>query len=75
MNRKFRCVVSARREVYDSEREAGLPLIESAFPYLGRKFKGYRQALRVTEGYLGSRLGAAWGCGTCWEQVILEARK
>ena len=34
----------------------GLPLSGSAFPYFRHKFKGYRQALRVTEGYLGNRL-------------------
>ena len=34
----------------------GFPLSGSAFPYFRHKFKGYRQALRVTEGYLGNRL-------------------
>lgn len=31
---------SARKKVYDLEREAALPLIGSAFPYFRHKFTG-----------------------------------
>ena len=56
MNRKFRCMIGARREVYDLRRGLALPVIGSAFPYFRHKFKGYRQALRIIESCLGNRL-------------------